>query len=554
MTIAVETLTRILVFFLYFPACPILYWWLVRRLPSSYRLLAALLLAAQLVVVGVALLYAPASLYEDWLWHLDEEWNIPSMLSSAQLALVGAVAFIASWRAKRQSAWYCAVTAGYGFLFLAIAFVEFTGTKTSAIGPWYFPYLVLGGGLAAGTLLPVKTAHKPERRWLHYLLMAIALIGLAGVVLDEYKANLCDSFLGLFRYGGCIPKYAVEEVMEFIGGWVALAAILGQLSEYERRASAPARWMLFLFPAFWILLVTQLYTPPPISQQSGAQSASLVYASGAKLHAYALMPGDSNYTFHLYLSSPPKDFNSQGYSVHIIDPISRESLASHDKILNDSRQLYTGPGYTPVYLQSIRLTIPADAPRNHALWAVLTLWRADGAGFLAQEIQSSDLRRLGDSQIILGEIVLPAQSSPPPPSAPLAYFENGFTLDPVSLPKTARAGATLSLPFTWRANLAGNEEYAQFLHLGDEASAQWWIFDQQPLGPRLPTQYWYAGLADQAIWNVLLPADIPAGQYSLFTGLYRARDKERLPASDSDGSPFVDARVPLGHLNIAERD
>ena len=108
--------------------------------------------------------------------------------------------------------------------------------------------------------------------------------------------------------------------------------------------------------------------------------------------------------------------------------------------------------------------------------------------------------------------------------------------------------------FTWRADIADDEEYAQFLHIGHEASGQWWIFDQHPLGPRLPTQFWYAGLADTEVWNLTLPADLPAGRFSVFTGLYRTSDKERLPASDPDAKPYVDARVPLGRLNILSSD
>ena len=553
MTIAVETLNRILILLVYFPACPLLYWWLVRRLPPWSRRLALIALAAQLIVVIVALFHTPASRYEQWLWDLDKEWNIPSMLSSAQLALVCAVALMASWRATRQRAWQRGILVGYAILFGLLAVVEYFSWRSSAVVPWYFPYLLLGISLSAITLIHIETSPKPTRMWLLYLLMAVWIIGMAGIVADEFSER-CNTIIGFWRFEGCLLKNSVEEAIEFFGAWIALVAVLGHFGEVEPRPSARIRWTLFLIPAIWILLITQLYTLPPISQQTGTQGASVVFESGAKLHAYGVERRGRYYDINLYLSLSAGNFSAQGYSIHLIDATSGISIVGEDMRLHNPANVHMGPGYELVYRHWTSLRIPSDAPRNHVLLAVLSLWREDGSDFVAQKIRSSDLPLLGDTQIILGELVLPAESSPPPPFAPLAYFDNRFTLDPVTLPIKARAGEALSLPFTWRADIADDEEYAQFLHIGDEASGQWWIFDQHPLGPRLPTQFWYAGLADTEVWILTLPADIPSGRYSVFTGLYRTSDKERLPASEPNETPFVDARVPLGHLNISAND
>ena len=78
----------------------------------------------------------------------------------------------------------------------------------------------------------------------------------------------------------------------------------------------------------------------------------------------------------------------------------------------------------------------------------------------------------------------------------------------------------------------------------------WWVYDQQPLGPRLPTRLWYSGLADSEVWYVPLPDDLAPGLYTVFTGMYRLVDKERVPARDADGKPWLDARVWLGMLTL----
>ena len=118
---------------------------------------------------------------------------------------------------------------------------------------------------------------------------------------------------------------------------------------------------------------------------------------------------------------------------------------------------------------------------NRALWVVLTLWRKRGDEYVREKILSSDHRLLDDTQIVLGEFVLPTASSPSI-SPPLAFFDNGFALESVDLPEHAQAGATLNITSSWRADQLGREDYVQLLHLGNEESGEWIVYDQSPLG------------------------------------------------------------------------
>ena len=183
---------------------------------------------------------------------------------------------------------------------------------------------------------------------------------------------------------------------------------------------------------------------------------------------------------------------------------------------------------------------------------MLTLWRAENDEFVSQRVISSDLQLLSESQVILGELVIPAASTASQ-TAPLAVFDNGFALEAVDLPESAGLGETLSINFAWRSEAEGREDYVQFLHLGHEETGAWFVYDQQPLGPRLPARLWYSGLADSETWRVPLPADLAPGQYNVFTGIYRASDQERVGASDAEDSPYIDARVPLGYLIIERK-
>ena len=149
----------------------------------------------------------------------------------------------------------------------------------------------------------------------------------------------------------------------------------------------------------------------------------------------------------------------------------------------------------------MEVEIPPQAPTNRALWIVLTLWREQDGGFTRQKVLSSDLQLLDPMQVVLGELVLPAVSVDTSTTG-LATFDNGFVLDAFEMPKRARAGETLRLPFAWRSDTNGEEDRVQFLHFVHEESGIQWGHDQQPLGARLPTRLWYRGLADVEVWEV----------------------------------------------------
>ena len=118
------------------------------------------------------------------------------------------------------------------------------------------------------------------------------------------------------------------------------------------------------------------------------------------------------------------------------------------------------------------------------------------------------------------------------------------------MPKRALPGETLSIPIVWHSKGESDVDYIQFLHFEHQESGEWWVYDQFPLGPRLPTRLWYTGLDDSETWQLLLPADLAPGEYGVYTGLYLANDQERVPARDADGKRFQDALVPIGTLIV----
>ena len=558
--VSAETLIHIFVFLLYASVVLISYWKLMPRLSPTSRRLASAMLAAQVLVIAVSLDSREASpSYSKWLWHLDLEWNIPSTLASTQLALVGGVALITAWFAKAQPTWQRLYLVAISLVFLYLARDEYFEVH-EVIQNWE-RYYVAGGVLVAAATAAVSV-RSPRRVWHLCLLTGLAMSAAGGIGLDSIPLiwhggiyprtpAVCGS-LGFLHIDGCLYLIWFEETLEFLGIWLTLLAILGQFSD-----TAPPRIqrILYTLPALWIFLLFLYCLVPRLELRLLAQPAAVQFKSGVSLHGYRIDIGEEAAHIQLYASGRQQDYlETLGYSIHLVDQVSGASVASRYKRARHQQTFWLlGPDYMPIYRHQIKVRIPPQASTSRALWIVLTLWRKEEEDRerVRQEILASDHQLLDDTQVVLDELALPTAATAPP-TVPLALFDSGFMLDAVDIPARAQPGETLTIPFTWRSSSDGSDDLVQFLHFGHEASGAWWVYDQQPLGPRLPTRLWYNGLVDTETWNVPLPAGLAPGRYAIFTGLYRQSDLERVPASDADGRPWLGARVPLGSLMIEQ--
>ena len=550
MTVSTETLNRIFVILVYVPVVLTTYRWLIPRLSLTSKRLASSMLAAQVLVIVVSLELQPTSLLDEWLWSIDGEWNIPSTLASTQLAMVGSIALFTAWLARTKSAWQrlCLVEIGAVLLFLAL-------DEYFDIGRFLFSDRRLGYTLLGVTIVLSSTvvALRPARRsWLWHisLLAGLALIAMGGVVLDD-RSLICGK-LGFFRtQGGCLDTWYLEESLEFIGGWLALVAMLGWFSGIAPMPRLLVRSALYVLPILWILLLI-LESPVPNSHKykcrHRVQSASVQFESGEYLYGYNIEKNVGVVILRLYSFPWQSVYKGLGYSVHLVDQVNGESAASRDNSLgrNHVFRLFCR-SFIKVYAQKTEIEILPETPVNRAFWIVLTIWREQEGDFVRQKVLSSDHQLLDDTQVVLGELVIPAESVASD-GVPVAIFDNGFSLAAVEMPERAEPGQSLSIGFTWHSDAQGQEDYAQFLHFVNEESSSWWNFDQQPLGPRLPTRLWYNGLADVEDWQIPVPADLAPGQYAVYTGLYQLRNQERVPVSSADGAPWLDARLLLGNL------
>lgn len=555
-----ETLLLILVALLYIPACLLAFRRIIPALLPPAKRLAIILLAAQILLIVVAIKQYSESGFAYWLWHLDLEWNIPSLFSSSQLALIGGLALASAWIYREGSAAHRLYLLALAVFFFILGLEEFFAWKESMTETaWRTNYAILGAFVFIVTILITAHTPKDQRAPMAMLLIGLSLLAIGGGVIDMLP-EMCGD-IGIMRIDGCFYFYrSPEEIIEILGAWVALLALLCLLSQSTASLSPRGWWLLYLLPLVWCVLLVRYSPVNEFEVEPPAQPASVRFESNAQLHGFQTNGRGLPSIAFMYL---PYDIeiSQLGFSVHLVDQVSGDSVASREIYAHRRYAVWPGGrGYEPVYAQAIDLHIPPTAPVNRALWIVLTHWREIGGQFLPQAAVASDLRLLNETQVVLGELALRAEPTGLT-SSPIAAFENGFALHQAQFPEQAQAGSTAQFSFTWQTETLGNDDYSQFLHFvpvsspeAGEANAsensQWWGFDQLPLGARLPPRLWYSGLQDSEIWEVPIAADVEAGNYALFTGLYRQSDLARLAASDKDGRLYADDRVPLGFLMI----
>ncbi len=550
--ISLEALILVFVFSLYLPVVLISYLVVFPRLNVQSRNLSIGMLAAQIFVIVVSLGFQKISSYEAPFWNLDAEGNIPPILASAQLALVSGISLTIAWLAKERTGYQRLYMVGIGLVFLYLALDEYYAVHET-IAYWERYFVLLGAALVTATVFVAMHSSRSNCIWHVCMLTGLATSASGAIVIDQYRSKaICWSWEFL-RLDKCLEFYPFEESLEFVGIWIVLVAMLGQFSDMGRKPRTVVRRALYMLPLLWILLLLASSLLAIFELEHLAQPASIQFESRIHLFGYRIDNYDRLSVLRLYPSVRRKDYFNLGYSVHFVDQESGNSVASRNQNADRRIQELRFSGFKDAYRQQIEIPIPVQAPANRALWIVLTLWRKKQNGYTYLDITHSDHQLLTKNRVILGEIVLPKLSDAST-TVPVAVFNNGFTLDAVAIPERARRGETMTIPFAWRSDVAADEDHIQFLHVGHAESGEWWIYDQQPLGARLPTRLWYSGLHDSEAWQVPLPADIVPGRYDIFTGLYRVRDQQRVPASDAAGNPYLDARVPLGNLMIGSGD
>jgi len=117
-------------------------------------------------------------------------------------------------------------------------------------------------------------------------------------------------------------------------------------------------------------------------------------------------------------------------------------------------------------------------------------------------------------------------------------------------PLLVRPGQAVHLTLTWRALASPRDSYTVFIHLIDGAGRYVAGHDYTPLGGACPTYLWFPKwLPGQTLsdpYRLILPADVPPGEYWLEVGMYGMTSLRRTKSQPNGGKAYGRCGVDLG--------
>ncbi len=111
-------------------------------------------------------------------------------------------------------------------------------------------------------------------------------------------------------------------------------------------------------------------------------------------------------------------------------------------------------------------------------------------------------------------------------------------------------GGMIRLTLRWQAKERMGQGYKVFVHLLDGESRIVAQRDSEPVGGSRPTSGWEIG---EEIWDhygIILPEELPSGEYQLVAGMYDPTSGERLPIFGRDGGRLPGEQVLLGAVEV----
>jgi 4-amino-4-deoxy-L-arabinose transferase-like glycosyltransferase len=198
-----------------------------------------------------------------------------------------------------------------------------------------------------------------------------------------------------------------------------------------------------------------------------------------------------------------------------------------------------------IYEDRYILPVAPDAARP-SLGRVILAVEVDK---VLQVIQAADGNRF-DPTWPLAEVALrpEAPGTLDAPDGTRADFGDSISLLSADFEKTARAGQAVQVRLVWKARRPTADSWQRFVHLDDGNRAQPTVLAQSDGIPAdgFGTRWWKPGDSVPDTVSILIPADLPPGEYALWLG-FADPAGQRVPIADGESQ---DGRLYLGAITV----
>ncbi len=189
----------------------------------------------------------------------------------------------------------------------------------------------------------------------------------------------------------------------------------------------------------------------------------------------------------------------------------------------------------------VRLKVITDDPDLHP-FAPYYLWGFGGApGVFAPTPKQPLYARLGEAVELLGY-----------------DLDRWGAADRVggaaTTPPVLRPGKAIRVVLYWRAARAPDEDAKVFMHLYDESGETVTQQDGAPYHGTRPPYTWSAGEMLDDPHTLVLPPDLPAGRYTLATGMYAPPSGTRFPIEVEAAHRLSENRIRLTTITIVNQE
>ena len=365
-------------------------------------------------------------------------------------------------------------------------------------------------------------------------------------------------FLVIFLIGLCLPAKAVRDADDTRGrillATFLFAPLLGlALFSLLRFPIYEERYTLFLIPAFLLILARgadELRQRASGQWVLAAALAFVVLGSAYSLNnyfnvpEYAKSPDWRGAIQYLTSQSRPGDVVIQNYP----DPALPYYL--QDRL---PRALLPHSSYDPA------ATVSADLDRvtgkYERVWfqpVPFAAWDTNGlvATWLDRHALELDAHQFHGVQL---ELYQPSAAALRQSVAVGATFADNIQLLAFKLDapgNVGQAGTRIHLTLFWNTRAPIERDVTVFVHLYGPAGQLVAQQDNQPVRGTYTTSAWQTGETIVDAYDLLLPAQLPAGAFTLAAGMYDSQTQERLRAKDARGQPLADNQVILKTFTV----